>query len=598
LAQPFDPRSAPFDRLNADELEVVSHSLDIAYYRPNETIIERLSAPKSLFIVIKGAVEERDGDDLVALRGPGDMFDSRALVQGKSSNAFVAREETLCNLMPRDVTLRLINENPRFASFFYLDIAHKLDTVSREEEAARFTPLIAARVDELFHHPAVFVDATESIAAAGALMRTHKAYALFVTDDDGTGIVTRSDLLDATLCDHRPPESPVGPLAHRPVVSVAPDDLVTTALLRMTKHNKRRLAVGENGMFIGVLEDIDLLSFLAGNSQLVAGRIDRSSTVAGLARAAKGIEPQIRLMRRQGVKVDLVCEIVSDLNRRLHHKLFQLVAPKSIREAGCFFVMGSEGRGEQTFRTDQDNGLILAAPAPEEDLVQFRADVFDALAECGFPPCPGEVMVRNPVWSKTLTEYRDDFRRWLALSDETGTMDIAIFYDAEATAGDAGLLKTAKQDLIDLMHGERLRLARFARAIDAFPTPIGFFNNLVTSKAEGDALDLKKGGVFPIVHGVRALALEKRLHETGTTARIARLVELHQFDAQFARELTQALHYLMTLRLDAQIAEKASTSLVRPAELSTMERDLLRDAFHVVKRLREMLRRHFNLAMF
>jgi CBS domain-containing protein len=594
----FDPRSAPFDRLNEDEIGVVSNSLDIAYYRPKQTIIAGDAAPESLFIVIKGAVEERDGDGLVALRGPGDIFDSRALVQGRSANAFVAREETLCHLLPRAVTLELINANPRFASFFYLDIAHKLNVVSTEDEEARFAPLLGARVDELFLHPAIYVDATDSIADAGALMRDHKAYALFVTEAEGVGIVTRSDLLDATLCEHRPPDSPVGPLAHRPVVCVAPDDLVTTALLRMTKHNKRRVAVGDGGQFVGVLEDIDLLSFLAGNSQLVAGRIDRARAVDDLARAAHRIEPQIRLLRRQGVKVDLVCEIVSDLNRRLHHKLFALTAPPSIREAGCFIVMGSEGRGEQTFRTDQDNGLILAAPVPGEDLVRFRADVFDALAQCGFPPCPGEVMVRNPVWSKTLDEYRDDLRRWLALSDETGTMNIAILYDAEATAGDASLLRAAKQDLIELMHGERLRLARFARAIDTFPTPIGIFNNLVTSKADGDALNLKKGGLFPIVHGVRALSLEKGLHETGTTARIAKLGELGLFDGQFTRELTQALHYLMTLRLDAQIAERASTSLVRPGELSTMDRDLLRDAFQVVKRLREMLRRHFNLAMF
>ena len=598
MAQHFDPRNAPFDRLTGEEVDVVRDTLDIAYYRPNETIIAGGGAPESLFIVIKGAVEERDGDDLVALRGPGDMFNSRALVQGRSSNAFVAREETLCNLLPRAVTLRLINANPRFASFFYLDIAHRLDTLSREEEEARFTPLLGARVDELFHHPANFVDATKTIAEAGLLMRDHKIYALFVTEAEGVGIVTRSDLLEAALCDRVPLDSPIGPLAHRPVVSVAPDDLVTTALLRMTKHNKRRVAIGEDGQFVGVLEDIDLLSFLAGNSQLVGGRIDRSRRVSDLARAAKAIEPQIRLLRRQGVKIDLVCEIVSDLNRRLLHKLYALVAPRSVREAGCFFVMGSEGRGEQTFRTDQDNGLILAGPVPEEDLVKFRADVFDALAQCGFPPCPGEVMVRNPVWSKTLDDYRDDFRRWLAVSDEQGIMNIAIFYDAEATAGDLGLLRAAKQELIDLMHGERLRLARFARAIDAFPTPIGFFNNLVTSKAEGDALDLKKGGIFPIVHGVRALALEKGLHETGTAARIGKLAELGLFDSQFARELVQALHYLMTLRLDAQIAEKVSTSLVKPGELSTMERDLLRDAFHVVKRLREMLRRHFNLAMF
>ncbi len=600
MAQHFDARSAPFDRLSDDEIGLVRDSLDIAYFRPNETIIGRDRAPDSLYIVIKGVVEERDDDDLIALRGPGDTFDSRALVQGKTANVFVAREETLCNLLSRDITLRLINQNPRFASFFYLDIARKLDAASREDEGSRFAPLLGARVEELFLHSAEFLQAQASIAEAGALMRQNNSYALFVRGDDGeeVGILTRSDLLNATLLDRRPIESPIGPLAHRPVVCVAPDDLVSTALLKMTKHNKRRVAVATNGDFVGVLEDIDLLSFLAGNSQLVAGRIDRASSVADLARAARKIDPQIRTLRRQGVKIDTVCEIVSDLNRHLHAKLFSLVAPKSISGSGCLIVMGSEGRGEQTFRTDQDNGLILAGPAPEADLEKFRADTFDALEQCGFPPCPGEVMVRNPVWSKTLDEYRDDFRRWLALGDEAGWMNVAIFYDGEAAAGDADLLRAAKQDLIELMRGERVYLARFARAIDAFPTPIGFFNNLVISKAEGDALDLKKGGIFPIVHGVRALALEKGLHETGTTPRIDRLVELGVFDAQFARELTQALRYLMTLKLDAQIAEAHSTNLVKPGELSTMERDLLRDAFQVVKRLREHVRRHFNLAMF
>jgi CBS domain-containing protein len=598
MAHPFDAKNAPFDRLTAEELDAVRDALDIVYFRPNETIVGRDKAPDSLFIVIKGLVEERDGDDLVALRGPGDAFDSRALVQGGGSNAFVAREETLCNVLPRDVTLRLISQNPRFASFFYLDIARKLGAATREEEAARFAPLLAARVRDLFFHPAVFMEANQTIADAGARMKAANCDALFVREGEEAGIVTQTDLLNAAVIDRRSIESPIGPFARRPIISVAPDDLVSTALLKMTKHNKQRVAVTENGEFVGLLEDIDLLSFLAGNSQLVAGRIDRSSSVAELARAAQTIDPQIRMLRRQGVRVDIVCEIVSDLNRHLHAKLFSLVAPKSIRESGCLIVMGSEGRREQTFRTDQDNGLILAAPVPPADLQTFRTDTFDALEQCGFPPCPGEVMVRNPVWSKTLDEFRHDFSRWLALSDETGVMNIAIFYDATAMAGDADLLRTAEQALIDLMHGERVYLGRFARAIDAFPTPIGFFNNLVTSKAEGDALDLKKGGIFPIVHGVRALALEKGLHETGTAARIARLGEIGAFEPQFARELTEALYYLMTLRLDAQIAEAAPTSLVKPHELSTMERDLLRDAFQVVKRLREMLRRHFNLAMF
>ena len=141
----------------------------------------------------------------------------------------------------------------------------------------------------------------------------------------------------------------------------------------------------------------------------MAGQIDRASTVVELAAAAQKIEPQIRTLRRQGVKIEVIAEIVSDLNRRLHARLFSLIAPPSIRSRGSLIVMGSEGRGEQTFRTDQDNGLILSEPVAAKDLAQFRAALFDALETCGFPPCPGEVMVRNPQWSKTAAEFRRGF---------------------------------------------------------------------------------------------------------------------------------------------------------------------------------------------
>ena len=132
-------------------------------------------------------------------------------------------------------------------------------------------------------------------------------------------------------------------------------------------------------------------------------------------------------------------------------------------------------------------------------------------------------MVSNPQWSKTADQYRADFRRWLALRDESAHMNIAIFYDAEAVAGDPELLRQTKRELIEAMSGERLQLAHFARATDAFPSPIGLFNNLITPGDRGDALDLKKGGIFPIVHGVRSLAIEHRLLVTGTATRIERL---------------------------------------------------------------------------
>jgi CBS domain-containing protein len=126
--------------------------------------------------------------------------------------------------------------------------------------------------------------------------------------------------------------------------------------------------------------------------------------------------------------------------------------------------------------------------------------------------------------------------------------------------------------------------------------PIGFFNNLLTPDGGGDAVDLKKGGIFPIVHGVRSLALELGLTETATASRIQRLVEAGRFSREFGRELTESLYFLMTMRLDAQLA--AATGLVRPAELSSLQRDLLRDAFQVVKQFRDIVRRHFNLGAF
>jgi CBS domain-containing protein len=596
MAQPFDATSPPFDRLTRDEVAAMKAALDLGYYRPGEILIAKGGACDSLFVVFKGCVEERDGDEMLGLRGPGDFFDSRALIQGVGASAFIAREETLCHLLPRGLALRLIAQNARFGAFFYLDVSRKLEAIAEHDEQERLGPTMRAKVRDLALHPAHFIEATETIAAAGARMEAARSDALLVRDGERTGIVTGMNLGRSVVLKGVSVERPIASITHYDLITVDEDDFVSQALLKMTKHNKRRVAVARNGEYVAILEDIDLLSFLAGNTQLVAARIDRAAAISDLVAPAAAIQTQVRMLRRQGVKIEVVAEIVSDLNRRLFAKLFQLTASKPIQSAGCLMVMGSEGRGEQTVRTDQDNGLILAEAVPEEELAAFRVAFSQGLERLGFPPCPGEVMVRNPVWSRTLAEYQEDFQRWLSAPDEASAMNVAILYDAAAVAGSEEPLRRAKNALIEAVRGETLFLAHFARAADAFPTPIGIFKNLITSKEQGDALDVKKGGIFPIVHGVRALSLERGLLETGTSIRIERLSEMGVFAREFARDLTEALNFLMTLRLDHQLA--AAGGLVRPRELSSMERDLLRDAFQVVKQLREIVRRHFNLAVF
>jgi CBS domain-containing protein len=594
----LDVSTAPFDRLTPEEADILRNSLDVAYFRPNETIIAEGAAPEGLYIVIKGCVEERAQGELMGLLGPRDFFDSRALVQGAGVSAFIAREETLCSLAPRGELLRLINGNPRFGAFFYIDISRKLDALAQKDESSQIEPMMRARVSELFLLPAAVIDSDATIASAGRIMRDIDCNALLVRDGDRTGIVTGMNLSKAVVLNGMTIDETVKGITQFEMITVEPDDFVSQALLLMTKHNKRRLVVKEGDEFVGILEDINLLSFFAGNSQLVVGRIDRATSLQDLGAAAAQISEQLRPLRRQGVKFEVVAEIVSDLNRRLFHKLFELLCPEEIQAKACLIVMGSEGRGEQTIRTDQDNGLILSEPVDEAKLQQFRDAFSGALANFGFPPCPGRVMVNNPLWSRTIDQYIADFSRWTTAPDEQSAMNVAIFYDAEAVAGDASLLLRAKKALVAKAADERVFLGRFARAIESFEPPIGLFNTLKTAEGDGDALDLKKGGIFPIVHGVRSLAIERGLEETNTVKRLHKLGELGALKPEFARELARALNYLMTLRLDAQLNAAASGSLLRPATLTSMDRDLLRDSFQVVKQLRDLLRYRFKTNMF
>jgi CBS domain-containing protein len=259
-----------------------------------------------------------------------------------------------------------------------------------------------ARVRDLHVHSAVFIEATDSIERAGQKMRENNTSALFVRNGDEVGIITGMNLVKAVVLKRIPIEAAVQSEApHYEVVAVSPDDFVSMALLKMAKHNKRRVSIIDQGTYVGILDDIDLLSFLAGNSQLVAGRIDGANALSELAISAAGIEGQVRMLRRQGVNIEVVSEIVSDLNRHHFRKLFEMTATGDIRDKACLIVMGSEGRGEQTIRTDQDNGLILSEPIEAEELQAFRA-LFSQSQSFGFSPCPGNVLLSNPAWSKTL----------------------------------------------------------------------------------------------------------------------------------------------------------------------------------------------------
>lgn len=608
-AEGFDPRNPPFDRLSQQEVEEIRAALDIGYFAPGETIIAAGSAAEALHVVIKGSVEVRQGGALEAVLGPRDSFDSRALLHGAAGEDFVAVEETLCFLLPREAVRALVGRNAAFAAFFYSEISRKLDAFAEAARSDGVESVLRARVRDAARGKAVFIDGAETIEQAGLRMQEADINALFVRDGERIGVVTGMNLSKGVVLKRLPLDTPVRAVSHFDVVAVEEDDFLFDALLAMTRHDKRRVAVraAQGRGYAGFLEDIDILGLVAGNSQLIPGRIDRARGLEELGVAARQIQDQVERLHRQGVKVEAIAEITSDLNRRLFVKLFELLAPPAIREQGCLMVMGSEGRGEQTVRTDQDNGLLLAGPVPETELAMFREAFSGALAGFGFPPCPGQVMVSNPLWSQPVEGLKRQLRAWVLDRTPEAAMNLAIFFDAVAVAGRAELLVEAKAALVALMRGEQALLARFANLIETFATPnLGVLSSLMATVGVGaaaDEIDIKKAGIFPIVHGMRTLAMDRGILATATAARIDALVAAGAFEAAFGRELVSALRVFMEYRLRSQIeavrrGDVSREALVRPAALSAADRDILRDALRIVRQFRETFRNRYRLGAF
>ena len=335
----------------------------------------------------------------------------------------------------------------------------------------------------------------------------------------------------------------------------------------------------------------------------LAAQIDAALSLAELQPAARGIDALIVAWHDAGTPIERIAATVSRLNARLFARAWSLLAPPEWVANTCLVVMGSEGRGEQLLKTDQDNALLLRdgfEPAGTDTLDVIAERFSAALIDFGYPRCPGNIMLSNPLWRQPVAGFKASLRGWMFGADTDGAMDLAIFLDAAPVAGDAALLQDALHFIDAYLVDNDAFFARFAAAADQFDAGRGWWARLAAvGTADNSPLDLKKLGTFPIVHGVRALALQYHVHERATSARLRVLAERGHLDTPLAGDLTRALHLLMALKLDHQLRRRDAVEVidnaVRPAELAAPERDALKEALAVVRHFRQHLRLHYRL---
>jgi CBS domain-containing protein len=486
----------------------------------------------------------------------------------------------------------------------FSDLSNKLSALSQRRSQHELQSLTLSRVDEAFLRPAHFVDATLDILSVVKVFQTQRTASVLVrdaqTEPPRLGIFTATALQRAIL-DGRPLDQlAVGELSNFSLISVRPSDQLGDAMAVMLKRRVHRVVVAEGEQVLGILEALDLFSFLSNQSHLITVEIEEAKDLAGLSLAAARITRMMALLYRSGSRVNLIAKLVQQLNARLFERAWQLMAPPDLVANSCLFVMGSEGRGEQLLKTDQDNGLILRdGYAPPANLGEICQNFSQALASFGYPECPGHIMLSNPQWCQPMAEFGQMTRQWLMLPDVDSLMNLAIFMDAHRVCGDAQLLADVQLRLMQIATDNDALLNRFAAAIDAFTTSVGWWNRLL-GLGEGDQfLNLKKEGIFPLVHGVRSLALAHRITAVSTADRIAALVRDGWLESDMGTDLTDSLYFFMGLKLKAGLAEldtgKAVTGTVSVARLSSLDRDLLKDTLGVVKRFKVLLRQRFHL---
>lgn len=457
--------------------------------------------------------------------------------------------------------------------------------------------LMTARIRQVFLHPAVYIDGGASIRDAAVRMKETRATSVLVRDGERIGIISSHDLRDAAIIDDLDRTAPVGPLADFDPVTLPIDDYLFNALVTMTTRGVCRIVIRDGTAIAGILEQVDMLGFMARQADIMTIQVDRAVSVEDLRRASDATDGMIDTLHANGTRIQTIAEIVTRLNRHILARLFELLASPELVANACLIVMGSEGRGEQILKTDQDNGLILRDGFVWPDLPVLTRTFTDALLTFGYPECQGGIMVCTPEWTRSLSGFRHALHDWVHRRDETALLDLAIFYDATAVAGDASLLADARRYFLDLLSDDSPFFSHFAKPAIRFDTPIGPFSIL-----RGEQFDIKKAGIFPLVHGVRSLTLERGLPQTGTLARIQSLQTAGVLERAFAAELMDAFCTMQALRLKQRIEActpgAPADNMITIGALNRMERDLLRDSFVIVKRFKAFLTYHFHLTMF
>jgi len=624
----FLKHSAPFDILPEHVLEEVADELqEIRYSKDTVIYQQEITKMRGVDIIAEGEYESFFYDTaqnkrLLEVHGPGYCYGGiSVLVNRKQSiRTVIAKKGTTVYFLHRKLFRSLCKTYDEFFQYFTSefgkrmlndDFAHFFKRPATFEESyIASEQLYSRRIESIEYREMVSCSGDTPIYEAARKMAVHKISCIFVNDGDSKiiGYVTDITLRDNVVAKLYDASKPVSTIMDNPIVSIDAQAFVYEAILMMFRTKTRYLLIKKDGKVDGFISRTKLLSEQAQSPLVFIQSVKLALSVDELKRKWESVPQMVSQLLGRGVHAEIVNQVITTVADTIAQKVIEGV----IEEIGkppakfVFMVLGSEGRKEQTFKTDQDNAIIYEDKANEhreevrEYFLEFARIVSDRLNYIGFIYCSGGFMAQNPEWTHSLSYWKRNYVSWMSESVPESVIKFSTFFDCRSIYGEESIMNELK-DFLDEELKKPMEKLFFHMAKNAlqYEPPLTFFKKIKTfTKGSQEVFDIKRT-MTPIVDLTRVYALKNHIFEVNTGERLKALKEKGVFTDVAYHELMQSYYYLMGMRLRSQASQithdhAAPDNYIDPASLTKIERVTLKEIFKTIEGFQARIRMEFT----
>ncbi|WP_367389608.1 DUF294 nucleotidyltransferase-like domain-containing protein [Lewinella sp. LCG006] len=612
----------PFSMLDKLTLEKLAGETIIKYLQAGEFVFTEGEAPQEyIYVVREGAVEllkEEEGL-LVEVCDEGDLFGLRPLLANQPyALSAKAAEECLLYAIKVDNLQELIETQPKVGYYLAQNFAFSISDkyikrykgkIFLDKDPAVLLQTSLFEIQSVNHSKSpVCCAPSATIQEAARIMQQKQVGSILITNDEQhpIGIVTDRDLRNRVVTGEVSRRSAITEIMTQPVVTILPDCSVAEVQMAMMKNGIHHLCLTQDGSpyspVVGILSEHDLLVLQGNNPAILIREMKRSTSAIELAAIRTKAEGLLRQYLEREVAMDFISTVMTEINDALITRVIE-IAMKELSTPlpdlkWCWMGLGSEGRGEQLLRTDQDSALVfedVPEEALEENRVQFLAfakRVTYHLNTCGFAYCPGNMMASNPKWCLSLQEWKNQFSEWILMPTNQNIMHCNIFFDFRPLYGERALPKILSEHIFEKIPQKGIFLSVMGKNALQNPPPLTFFRNFVVEKngEHKDAFNIKSRAMMPLTDAARLLILGHQVAGINNTIkRFEKLAELEPNYKELFEQAADAYEILIRYRALQGLKNNNSGKFLLIEEMSKMQKLNLRNTFRPIGELHDII---------